>query len=358
MNVNIGVIGAGWWATYAHLPAIKNHPHATLRAVQKRSLDQARQVAADFGAEVAYAEVEDLLADQALAAVIIASTPNVHFQQARAGLERGLHVLVEKPMTLTAREARSLVALAQQRKLQLLISCPWHFTRHGIEARKMIHEGYLGRVKMISVLMTNPVAHLLRGTSTAATYDRSNAYLSPREGSYSDPAVAGGGQAYCQVSHAAAYISYLTGTRPREVFARFDNDGARVDLYDTIDLKMEDGCLVSIASTGVTPDDRRNFEVRVFGTEGVLLLELWQGTMEFHAMDGRRIEVAPLTAEEIFPARAPAVNLVDAVLSNAANRSPGWLGLAATEVIEGACRSAETGMNYDIAVARAGGEMA
>jgi len=45
-------------------------------------------------------------------------------RQAKAALERGLHVLVEKPMTFTAAESRELVELAAQKKLQLMISCP------------------------------------------------------------------------------------------------------------------------------------------------------------------------------------------------------------------------------------------
>src|SRR6266567_100632 len=118
-KVRIGIIGAGWWATSAHIPAIKSHPDAELVAVQSREKAKAAKIARDFGAKHACTTVEDLLALQDLDAVIVSSTPNVHYVQARAALERGLHVLVEKPMTFTVAEARELVEIAAQEKLHL-----------------------------------------------------------------------------------------------------------------------------------------------------------------------------------------------------------------------------------------------
>src|ERR1019366_8717019 len=160
--------------------------------------------------------VGELLALEEIDAVIIASTPNVHFTQARAALHSGRHVLLEKPMTFTAGEARELVELATKRKLQLVVSCPWHYTRHGIEARRLIHSGALGEIKMISVLMTNPIDKLLRGINTSPTHGMEKVYVEPRQGSYNDPEVAGGGQIYCQVSHAAAYLPFLPACARRK----------------------------------------------------------------------------------------------------------------------------------------------
>ena len=111
-KVRIGIIGAGWWATSAHIPAIKSHPDAELIAVQSREKSTAKKIARDFGAKYACTGVVDILALKELDAVIVSSTPNVHYAQAKAVLERGLHVLVEKPMTFTANEARELVETA------------------------------------------------------------------------------------------------------------------------------------------------------------------------------------------------------------------------------------------------------
>jgi predicted dehydrogenase len=346
--VRVGVIGAGWWATYAHIPAVKSHPCAELVAVQSRERAKAKMIALDFGAARACTTVEEVLALPELDAVIISSTPNVHYAQARAALESGCHVLIEKPMTFTAAEARELVELATQKGLQLLISCPWHYTRHGIEAQRLVRSGALGEIKMISVLMTNPIDKLLRGINTSPTHGMNNVYVQPRKGSYNNPAIAGGGQIYCQVSHAAAYLTFLTGHRPAEVFARFNNDGSVNDLYDALTITLESGALVSLASTCATPLAERNFEVRVFGSKAILQLELWRGTMALIDFSGQRIDPPPLAENEIYPAQSPALNFIEAIRGTAPNGSPGELGQASMEIIEAACASATDGKNVRI----------
>lgn len=350
-KVQCAVMGAGWWATYAHIPALLEHPHARLVAIQTRHRDEAQKVAKDFGVPRAYTSAEDLLSEEDLDAVVVASSPNLHFEQARAALQRGLHVLVEKPMTFTAAQARELVSIAEEKGKQLLISSPWHYTRHGQEARRLISSGRLGEIRMISMLMTNPVDHLIRGSSTQPTHGKP--YLEPQPGTYSDPQIAGGGQIYTQVSHAAAYLSFLTGARPAQVFARFHNDGSRMDIYDVLDIEMENGCLASLASTGATPLDRRDFEVRIYGVRGIIFLELWRGWMSFWPFDGNGAGNFPdLAADEIYPERAPAKNLIDSAIDLSSNLSPGTLGLASMETIEAACASARSGENITVRLSR------
>jgi predicted dehydrogenase len=343
--IRIGVIGAGWWATSAHIPAINSHPQAELAAVQNREHAKAERIAHDFGAKLACTTVEEILAIKGLDGVVVASTPNVHFAQAKAALERGLHVLLEKPMTFTAGEARELVALAAEKRLHLVLSCPWHYTRHGIEARRLIHSGALGEIKMVSVLMTNPIDKLLRGINTSPTHGLETVYIEPCPGSYSDPAIAGGGQIYCQVSHAAAYLAFLTGLRPAEVFARFDRDGSPNDIYNALTVTLENGAFVSLASTGATPLVERNYEVRIFGSNAILQLELWRGTMTMIDFAGKRTEFEPLTKDEIYPGQAPVLNFIDVILGQSMNGSPGDFGLTSREIIQAACESAQTGRN-------------
>jgi predicted dehydrogenase len=351
-KVRCGVIGTGWWATFAHVPALLSHPGAELLALQKRDSAEAARVARDFGVPHAFTSAEELIALPGLEAVVVASSPNKHFEHAATALRRGLHVLVEKPMTLTVAQARELVRLAEAGNRQLIVSCPWHYTRHGQEARELILSGALGGIRMISVLMTNPVQHLIRGTGTEPTHGKpylDPRHLDPRPGTYSDPAVAGGGQIYTQVSHPAAYLTFLTNARAARVFARFHNDGSAMDIYNTLAVELETGAIVTLASTGATPLERRDYEVRVFGTEGILLLELWRGTMTRASLKGgAEVTYPDLPAAEIYPERAPAGNLIDAILGFAPNLSPGTLGLAAMEVIEAACQSARSGESIAI----------
>lgn len=346
-RIKCGVLGAGWWATFAHIPALLAHPDAELVAIQGDDVNSARKIAADFGIPHYCSSATELLSIEGLKAVVVSSSPNMHYEQAAAALRLGKHVLIEKPMTLATDQARQLLDLAHEHGLQFLISCPWHYTQHAVAAKRLIREGTLGEVRMISVLMTNPVSHLIRGQSTVPTHGTT--YVYPRSSTYSDPRIAGGGQIYTQVSHIASYLTFLTGVRASEVFARFHNDGAPLDIYNTVNVRMQDGAIASIASTGATSTNRRSFEVRLFGTDGMLYLDLWLGTMQLIRMNGEQQLYPDLVPECIYPHQAPAINLIDSIFDPSLNQSPASLGVAAMEVIEAACLSADSGRNILVA---------
>jgi predicted dehydrogenase len=354
-TVRCAGVGAGWWGTTAHVPALKRHAGAELVAVQNPDLSLAEKIAADFKIPHACRTLEQVLAITDLNAVVISSTPNLHFEQTKAALERGLHVLVEKPMTFTAAQAREVVDLAEMRGLHLLISCPWHYTAHAAEAQRLIRSGGVGRVKMISVLMTNFTLGLYQAQpwekvfgSNPTLQNAASPYLKPAQTSYSDPAIAGGGQIYCQFSHVGAYLDFLTGCRAAEVFARFDNAGTNVDVYDALNIKLEDGTLISVASNGAPMLSDRQFEVRVYGTEGMILMELWKGKMEFHDRRCNVTRLPDVPEADAYPLYAPAENLIDVVLGTAPNRAPGTSGVSAMEMIEAASVSSREGRNVSV----------
>jgi predicted dehydrogenase len=354
-KVRIAAIGAGWWGTAAHLPAIQKHARAQLVAVQHHDPKQATRIASDFGAAHACTTLDEVLGIKDLDAAVISSTPHLHYPQAKAALSRGLHVLIEKPMSLMTSEAQELVDLASRKGVQISISAPWHFTAHGIEARKLVRSGKLGQVKLISILMTNFVMGLYQGKPWQQVFgdnptlqNSAKPYLPPGQTSYSDPKLAGGGQIYCQVSHAAAYVSFLTGRQPTEVFARFDNGGTQVDVHDALNFKLDDGAIVSLASTGAPMLSDRQYEVRAYGTEGMLLMELWKGTMEFHDRACNVTRVPDLGDANVYPMFAPTENFIDACAGAAENGSPGEHGLFAIKVLDAACVSARTGKNVKV----------
>ena len=355
-QVRCAVIGAGWWGTTAHIPALRRHPRADLRCVHHRDRSVAQRIARDFAIPRAAASLEEALDREPLDAVVISSTPNVHYAQAKAAMQRGLHVLIEKPMTITAAEAGELVSLAERQGIHFLLSGPWHYTDHAAAAQQLVRSGALGEIKMISVLMTNFCLGIYRGLPWEQIFAGSDSfenaerpYLPPEPGTFADPAVSGGGQIYTQVTHVGAYLAFLTGRDPRAVFARFDDYDTRVDVYDSINAVWEGGTLVSLASTGAPMPGERTFEVRVFGTDAMLFLELWRGTMRLHRARGAPRDYPPLAEEEIYPLHAPAENLIDVVADAAPNRSPAALGWSAMKLIEAACESARTGADVKVA---------
>ena len=354
-KVRCAVIGAGWWGTTAHIPALRCHPKADLVAVHHRDEASANKIAADFEVPAGFSSVDRLLESDGLDAVVISSAPYVHYEHARKALERGLHVLLEKPMTISAAEARELVELADRQGLQFLISGPWHYTDHVTEAQRLVQAGALGEIKMISMLMTNFCLGFYRGLPWDELFGDSDAfenetrpYLEPERETSSVPEIAGGGQIYCQVSHVGGVLAFLTGQAPAEVFARFDNHETQVDVSDTLNAKLDGGTLVSIASTGATMQGERTFELRTYGTEGMLFMELWKGKMQLYSQDGKVHDYADLPDDDIYPMHAPTINLVDAIVGDAPNGSPATLGWQAMRLIEASCESARTGRNVII----------
>lgn len=351
-KARIALIGAGWWGTYAHVPALKQHPQAELVAIQSRSREKANKIAADFNIPMACVTLDEVLAIEGLRGVIISTTPNAHYEQARAALERGLHVLVEKPMTITAAEAGELVALAKQKGVQCLIGCPWHYNAHAIEARRLIQSGALGDVKMATMLFTNTTAGLYRGLPLdkafgidAQKHPERLPYRMPGLSSYSDPAVAGGGHIYTQISHIAALLGFLAASDPVEVFARFDNAGGALDVYDAINVQLANGALASLMSHGAPMPGHAQCDIHIHGTQGAIHLDLHAGHLSFYGADGRRVIYPEAPAGERYPLYAPAQNLADCALGAADNGSPGELGWYAMRVIEASSRSARLRAN-------------
>ena len=144
-------------------------------------------------------------------------------------------------------------------------------------------------------------------------------------------------------------ISRFSPACARRKFLRASTATVRQTTFTTRSpITLENGALVSLASTGATPLAERNYEVRVFGSKAILQLELWRGTMTMIDFADKRTEFKPLAKNEIYPAQSPALNFIDAILGNSANGSPGELGLASMEIIEAACESAQTGRNEKI----------
>ncbi len=104
MTIRLAFSGAGYIANI-HAQAAQNQRGVELVAVVEKYKTKSREFAAKFGLKCCYPTVEELLEQGGVDALVI-GTPNfLHAPQALAALERGVHVLVEKPMAMNAREA-------------------------------------------------------------------------------------------------------------------------------------------------------------------------------------------------------------------------------------------------------------
>jgi predicted dehydrogenase len=342
--VRVGVVGAGWWSTMCHLPALLANERAKVTAIADRDPERLAAAAAVYGIEATYTDYRELYASGKVDAVVVAVPHVAHFEVARDALEAGLHVLLEKPMTIRAADAWELVRLAREGALQLEIGYTYQFTRHARRAKAVLESGELGELVLVSGLFASMVEAYYRGQPDGYRDLFQFPVVGPAPETYSDPAVSGGGQAITQITHAMGMVHWLTGGRTAEVFAYMTNRDLAVDLADAISYRFDGGALGTMGSTGgLLPRQAQQQELRYYGTGGFMLQEIWAGKLEIHRNDGRVEVLPPLTDEERYPAFAASASLVDLALGEGENVAPGEAGAATVEFVELAYRSVREG---------------
>src|SRR4051794_3777530 len=204
-KVRLGFVGAGWWATANHLPLLAQRDDVELAAVCRLGRDELRRVQEQFGFPFATESAEELVEHPGLDAVFVTSPHTLHYEHARLALERGLHVLCEKPMCTKAEHARELVRLARERGLHLLVPYGWHYKPFVQQAKRWLEAGLIGPVQYALCHMASPIRDLLRTGRFQVERVSGQAggnLFEPDPKTWSDPVVAGGGYGHAQLSHA------------------------------------------------------------------------------------------------------------------------------------------------------------
>jgi predicted dehydrogenase len=344
------MIGCGSWATEAHMPALVANPDAELVAVVDPHEDARRAASERFGVDRAYATHEEMLADGPDPDGVIVAIPHAyHFAAAKAALEAGAHVLVEKPMTIRPDEATELVRLARERGRELLVGYTFHYNRQAHALRELIRGGAIGEIELVHCLFASLVRDYYAG-DTESYQPELKLARAPLSTTYSDPELAGGGQGQTQVTHSAALALWLTGLRPRRVAAFMENRGLPVDLVDAAAVSFEGGAVGTLAATGDRPTGSDDFlHLHIAGTKGLAHYEVLEGRATVHLHDGERMELEGLAGADIYPHWGPSQNLVDLVLGRGENRAPGELGATVVALLDGMYRSAASdGVPVDV----------
>ena len=356
MSARIGVIGTGWWATRAHLPAIAANPAAELVAIADPDGANRNRAAEVFAPPAAYADHRDMLAAEQLDGVVVAVPHTRHFDIARDALRSDLHVLLEKPMVLTSAHARELLRTAAEHDRQIIVGYPWHYNEQVNRARDWIAGGAIGDLLYVHSLFASIVWELYRGDVDLVADEMGYTVNPTGRDTYSDPALSGGGQGVTQITHSGALLLHMTGLEPAEVFAHMHNHDLRVDLVDALSVRFEDGCLGTIGSTGSTVRTQPEvLEYRLYGTEGHVLFDVMNEELTLHRADGTTEQSPPCPPapggrdySTSYPEEGPLDNLVE-VIAGGPNRSPGRLGARVVAMLEAAYASAAEGKPQQVA---------
>lgn len=157
MTLKVAMIGTGRIAELKLLPALAKSEKAELWSVLSRDKARAGEYAERFGAkasEAAHDDLDRMLADPGLDAVIIATPDKLHAEQAIAAAKAGKHVFCEKPMTTSAGDADAMIAACEAAgvKLGVAYHLRWHAGLRPLH--KAVRDGLIGDVRHMRVQWT------------------------------------------------------------------------------------------------------------------------------------------------------------------------------------------------------------
>lgn len=329
MTLGWAMVGTGWHVRDRMAPAARIAKDTRLVAVCSRDLGRAQTYAADFGFERAYGNYSELLEDDEVDVVYLATPNNLHESQTVQAAQAGKHVLVEKPMALTSAGAQLMVDACRENGVKLGVG--FHLRHHPahVQLRDALRAGRLGKPLLINL-----------------QWVQANAL---RDGWWRDPAQVGAYVTMARGVHLIDLLAFLTGEQPLEVSATTDGQREDRPLEDTILVTMRmpgDGFGHLVASRLFQNTDNT---LEIFGSEGRALALGTIGT------DGSG-SLALWTSEEIRhktyadhdPYQAEIESFNRSVLQNMEADPSGIDGMNAVRVTEAVLKSARTGRSVSL----------
>jgi len=135
----------GYWGKNL-FRTLSANPNIELAAVADAKAETRDKLAASDPHLKLYADALELIADPDIDAVVLATPVSFHYAQARAALDAGKHVMVEKPMCTTSLEADDLIARAERSGLTLMADHTFLFHPAVLKLGELVHSGALGQI--------------------------------------------------------------------------------------------------------------------------------------------------------------------------------------------------------------------
>jgi predicted dehydrogenase len=344
-KLRLGVIGAGSWAVASHLPNLaRRRDEIDFVGVARKGPELLQKIKDDFGFRVASEDYRDVI-EAGMDICVVASPTAFHHEHAKAALEAGAHVLIEKPITIDPRDARELTELAERKGLALVCSFGWNYRPLVRAAKQLLDERGIGEIEQLVIGMSSATRELLAGTGA---YPESAPDSIPETPTWNDPRLSGGGYAQAQLSHALGFALWLTGLRGKEVFALMSSAlGAPVELYDACSIRYDNGAIGTLAGGSAHlgfDDNKHELWLRAIGSEGHFLCDLQRELVWLYRAGGEDVKLDLEAGAGAYDCNGPPDTLVDLALDkDVTNESPGELGARTVEILDAAYRSAASG---------------
>jgi 1,5-anhydro-D-fructose reductase (1,5-anhydro-D-mannitol-forming) len=335
MIVHWGILGAGDIADRQMAPAIRLARNHELAAVMCRTLDKAKAFAQKHTVPRAYDQVEDLLSDNQVSAVYVATPPYLHAPNTIRAAERGKHVLCEKPMALNATEARSMIDACRANHAGLMVCHYQRFNARHQRIKTLLQAGAIGTV-------------------TAVRINFSDYYPAVSGNWRHNPSFSGGGPLLDLAPHCLDLLLYLCGP-VLEVCAMTDVLASDSPVEDTATLllRLANGAQAVVTTHWSTAnfDGNAFSRIELCGTKGSIM------AAPLHAKDSAgfiRLATSNGIEDHSVPPTNPRPHVAlleafeGALAAGAKMPVSGEEGLAGLEIIQAAYESARSGTRVQL----------
>ena len=348
-TVGLGIIGCGQIAP-SHIGNTQDDPRVSWVAACDLREEAVNERADEFGIPGRYTHIEELLADPAVDAVVVATGPEAHLEPTLAAFAAGKHVLVEKPVAVTAGDVEVMLA-AQGERVGACCSSRFRSTPPAHEATRILASGELGAIRQLSVSVLHPP----RGE-----YDGTSPFFLHRPGWGGQGVLADWG------CYDLDFMLGLSGwaLEPESVLASVERLPAHfraiaeprndVEVAVTAQVRMADGALLDYHRAMFAAVDEPRESWRIECEHGALDLKMVAGArglvLQRFEAGGVATEVAVDEAWE-WPVihRGPVIDFVDAILSGSEPMTSLRDALTVQRLTDAIYASAEAGESVECA---------
>lgn len=351
-KLRVGVIGLGMGRH--HLMEYVKHPRVEVAAIADPDSERLEGVGGEFAVPARYTTAGEMLAKEALDVVSVAVPNKFHKELTVAALEAGCHVLCEKPMAMSAGEAREMLAASRRTGRRLMINFSFRFTEQSYALKKQVDSGVLG-----DIYFARTIWHRRRGMPGFG-------------GWFGTKALAGGGPLIDLGVHRLDLALWLMGyPRPTWVMGSTYNAIAAAKAkaagktFDVEDMavglvKFDNGATLEVeASWAANIKENERMETRLLGTQG--------GLVQRNVAEGYTFEAEMFVEREgcqfdmklhppVPEAQSSMAHFVDCILADRPHTATGEEGLIVMELLDALYLSAATGEPVPIAAREQAGE--
>lgn len=256
--LNWGVVGCGDVVFKKSGPSILQADRSRIAAVMRRDADKARSFAEAHNIPLCTDDADEVIGHPEVDVVYVATPPSSHKPYVLAAAAAGKHVLVEKPMGMSAEEDREMVAACEQAGVELFVAYYRRFHPHVIKMKEIIDAGRIGRPVMAQIDFAQP---------PTTNYDFKWRV---------EPEVSGGGLFVDVVTHRIDLMVYLLG-EPLEANGTASTFDAASRVEDAAVLTIRFAGAALCSAMGDFASGRSADRFIITGTQGTICSERLDG---------------------------------------------------------------------------------